>query len=201
MLTAENIRFRYRSATPLLEGVSCRVAPGEVVGLPGASGCGKSSFARILAGFIKPEGGRIAIDDRPIPTIGRCPVQMIFQHPEQAVNPRWQIHRILAEGHDAFHPLLPAFGLGANLLDRYPHELSGGELQRITLIRAMSQSTRYLIADEISASLDTATQALIWHGLLDWADQNQVGILAISHDLPLLRRICSRIDESFLAAA
>lgn len=122
---------------------------------------------------------------------------MIFQHPDLAVNPRWKVEKILREGNPSARELFSDFGVCRGWLSRYPHELSGGELQRITLIRAMTPSTRYLIADEMTASLDPSSQALIWKAVLQWARKNQVGILAISHDLELLQQISDRIDPGF----
>jgi peptide/nickel transport system ATP-binding protein/Fe3+-transporting ATPase len=181
----------------LLEGVDCAVHSGEIVGLPGPSGCGKSTLAKLLAGFVFPQSGKITCNGRPLPANGCAPVQMIFQHPELAVNPRWKISKILAEGNNNCAELLYHFGIHQNQLERYPHELSGGELQRITLIRVMTPATRYLIADEMTASLDPATQASIWKTVLSWAKTEQVGILAISHDTSLLNCICDRIDNGF----
>ena len=197
MLRAEKICYRYDKDIPLLEGVNCTINSGEIVGLPGPSGCGKSTLARLMAGFDHPQSGIIFCNDQSLPASGFSPVQMIFQHPELAVNPRWKIGKILAEGNTDCSELLQRFGIGLNQLERYPHELSGGELQRITLIRAMTPATRYLIADEMTASLDPATQALIWQTVLSWAKSRQVGVLAISHDASLLNCICDRIDNGF----
>ena len=197
MLQAKEVCYRYEAASVLLEDINMTVDSGEIVGLPGPSGCGKSTLARLLAGYDRPHRGMISCNDRPLPAIGYSPVQMIFQHPELAVNPRWKISKILAEGNSDCAELLSKFGIRQNQLERYPNELSGGELQRITLIRAMTQDTRYLIADEMTASLDPATQAFIWQTVLTWARKEQVGILAISHDINLLRCICDRIDTRF----
>jgi peptide/nickel transport system ATP-binding protein/Fe3+-transporting ATPase len=125
---------------------------------------------------------------------------MIFQHAELAVNPRWRIRRIIEEGNCEYGDLLHRFGIRSSWLDRYPHELSGGELQRITLIRAMNPATRHLIADEMTASLDPNTQALIWQTVIPWVKKQQVGLLAITHDRKLLERIADRIDETFSVA-
>ncbi len=197
MLQAEKIHYRYHHDVPLLEELDCTIEPGEIVGLPGPSGCGKSTLGRLLAGYHTPQAGTISSGGSPLPTGGYCPVQMIFQHPEMSVNPRWRIRKILEEGNTNHAELVRSFGIHQNWLERYPHELSGGELQRIALIRAMTPSTRYLIADEMTASLDPGTQALIWQNVMRWAKSRQVGILAISHDVNLLERICDRIDTTF----
>jgi peptide/nickel transport system ATP-binding protein/Fe3+-transporting ATPase len=124
---------------------------------------------------------------------------MIFQHAEQAMNPRWRIRKIIEEGNCDCKDLLHSFGIRSSWLDRYPHELSGGELQRISLLRTMNPGTRYLIADEMTASLDPDTQAHIWQTVIPWAKKQQVGLLAITHNHKLLRRIADRIDETFSA--
>jgi peptide/nickel transport system ATP-binding protein len=198
MLQANQIGYRFHDQIPLLQELDCTVEPGEIVGLPGPSGCGKSTLGRILAGYYTPQTGKVLCDGDYLPKAGYCPVQLIFQHPELAVNPRWQIEKILQEGNGNHAEFLQMFGIHPSWLRRYPHELSGGELQRITLIRAMTPATRYLIADEMTASLDSGTQALIWQTVMRWAKDQQVGILVISHDASLLNRICNRIDTSFV---
>jgi len=154
MLQAETVVYRYQRHMPLLEGINLTIRPGEIVGLPGASGCGKSTLGRLLAGYLSPQTGAVTYGNRLLPEKGYCPVQMIFQHPESSMNPRWKIKKILAEGNQENADLLQQFGIHSSWLDRFPHELSGGELQRIALIRVMNSDTRYLIADEMIASLD-----------------------------------------------
>lgn len=200
MLQAENISYRYLEQTPLLENANCTIRLGEIVGLPGPSGCGKSTLGRLLAGYHLPQKGTITCQGNPLPKTGYCPVQMIFQHPELAVNPRWHIGKILKEGNNDCGELLHQFGIRSSWMERYPHELSGGELQRVTLVRAMNPSTRFLIADEMTASLDPNTQALIWQTVIPWVKSEQVGVLAISHDSKLLAQIADRIDETFTTA-
>jgi peptide/nickel transport system ATP-binding protein/Fe3+-transporting ATPase len=200
MLQAETVVYRYQRHMPLLEGINLTIRPGEIVGLPGASGCGKSTLGRLLAGYLSPQTGAVTYGNRLLPEESYCPVQMIFQHPESSMNPRWKIKKILAEGNQKNADLLQQFGIHSSWLDRFPHELSGGELQRIALIRVMNSDTRYLIADEMTASLDPNTQALIWQSVVPWVKANQVGLLAISHDQKLLARISDRLDHTFMVA-
>lgn len=197
MLEAKRISFRYGRDQWLLRHLNFRIAPGEVVGLPGPSGRGKTTLARILAGYLTPQQGTVTLDQKQLPQNIRCPVQMLFQHPELAMNPRWKAADIIAEGNPEADELLDELCISRSWLSRYPHELSGGELQRLAVARAMAPGTRYLVADEMTASLDPNTQALIWGVVLDWARRNEVGILAVSHDRHLLARIAHRIDETF----
>lgn len=198
MLATDSLTFRYVEETPLIENLNFQLRPGEIVGLPGKSGIGKSTLANLLTGYLQPQSGTIRCNTKPLADNDTCPAQLIFQHPELAMNPRWKIRKILEEGNSNYSPLLRKFGVAENWLERYPHELSGGELQRIALIRIMNDKTRYMIADEITASLDANTQALIWTNLMAWAEEKEIGILAISHDDNLLQRICHRIDTSFV---
>lgn len=197
MLEARRLSYRYDNGPWLLRHLSFRIRPGEVVGLPGPSGRGKTTLGRLLAGYLAPQEGAVTLDDSPLPTGVRCPVQMLFQHPELAMNPRWKAGDIIAEGNPDAGELLDELCISPAWLSRYPHELSGGELQRLAVARAMAPGTRYLVADEMTASLDPNTQALIWGVVLGWARRNDVGILAISHDRALLGRIAHRIDETF----
>lgn len=192
MLKAENLSFRYHFHQPwILDDFFLEVAPGAVVGLSGLSGRGKTTIGKVLAGYLQPTQGEVSCDGKPLPSKGYCPVQMIFQNPELAINPRWRISKILAEGQTPSLDLLQALSIHQSWLSRYPHELSGGELQRIAVARSLNSSTRYLIADEITAMLDANTQALIWQVVIQYARAHQVGILVISHETALLRRLCN----------
>lgn len=197
MLKGKKLSFRYEGTPWLFDGLDFTLAPGEVVGLPGPSGQGKSTLAKVLAGHLAPRQGAVACDGRPLPEDGFCPVQLIFQHPELTMNPRWKLGDSIAEGHRPDARTLERLNIEPAWLLRYPHELSGGELQRLALARVMTPNTRYLIADEMTAMLDPNTQALVWDAVLEWAEQHGVGILAVSHDRHLLGRVASRIDETF----
>lgn len=175
------------------QGISLAFEPGEVVGLSGPSGLGKTTLAKILAGYLPPNRGQVTIDGKPLPKKGYYPVQLIFQHPELAVNPRWRISQVLSEGHKPEESLLKALGISAGWLSRWPQELSGGELQRVAVARALGPQTRYLIADEMTTMLDANTQALIWQAVLAHAKKHNLGVLVVSHDAPLIKRLCQRV--------
>lgn len=200
MLCADSIRFRYDHGPFILDHVSLTIAPGEIVGLPGPSGRGKTTLGRIICGYLHPQSGEVTINGVPLPGNGYCPAQLLFQHPELAMNPRCRIGTIINEAMPCTDDVLLQLGICQTWLERYPHELSGGELQRIALARIMNPGTRYLVADEITAMLDANTQAHIWHVLRQWAQKHNVGILMISHDKHLLQRVAGRIDTRFAAA-
>ncbi len=196
MLKGEGLSFRYGTRQPwLFRSLDLIIAPGEVVGLFGPSGRGKTTLAKVLAGYLRPTEGQVQVNSAPLPTTIYNPVQLMFQHPELAVNPRWRIDRVLNEAYTPDTMALHALQIDQSWLNRYPHELSGGELQRIAVARALGPQTCYLIADEMTAMLDANTQAQIWHAVLDHASRHALGVLMISHDAPLTKRICSRIVE------
>ena len=200
MLTGEGLWFRYAPQLPwVVQAQTIAVEPGEVVGLMAPSGFGKTTLAKLLAGYLPPTRGKVSVDGQPLPQRRYCPVQLVFQNPELAVNPRWRIDQILREGHPPQMHQLDALGIHSGWLTRYPHELSGGELQRIAIARTLNPQTRYLIADEMTAMLDANTQALIWQAVLAYTRAHQIGVLVVSHDWPLVRRLCDRILD--LAAA
>lgn len=196
MLDARNLSFRYTPDSPwLFREFSMGISPGEVIGLQGPSGRGKSTLARILCGYLPPHSGIVSVNGRPRMRNGFNPVQLLFQHPELSVDPRWKIREILREGHMPTDAQLETFDIEPGWLERYPCELSGGQLSRICLVRALSQEVKYLVADEITTMLDALTQARIWKSLLHYSEENRIGILVISHDEALLKRLCNRIIE------
>lgn len=196
MLDVRDLSFRYTPEAPwLFRSFSMAVSPGEVVGLQGPSGRGKSTLARIVCGYLMPDSGSVIAGDNGRGTGAFNPVQLLFQHPELSVNPRWKIREILQEGHVPTEAQMAAFDIEPGWLDRYPCELSGGQLSRICLVRALSPEVKYLVADEITTMLDALTQARIWKTLLRYSEENQIGMLVISHDEALLKRLCHRIIE------
>lgn len=198
MLIGDDLWARHGRGPWVLSGQHVEVAPGEVVGLYGPSGCGKSTLAAALSGVRPPQRGRVEVDGRPLESYaGARPVQLVLQHPERAMNPRWTIRRVLDEaGDDGMRAALSEGDLvQESWLDRFPHELSGGELQRVNLARALAVRPKYLLADEISASLDAITQALLWTHLRTHVVERGMGVLAVSHDRALLEQVADRVVE------
>lgn len=194
-LEAKNIGFRYGNEPWLFRDVNLTVNPGEIIGLKAPSGRGKTTLCRILAGFEKPLEGQVMMNGLPIVTKGFHPVQLVFQHPEKAVNPRWKMEKVLREGGEPNPELLDLLGIEQEWLTRWPNELSGGELQRFCVARALGADTQILIADEMTTMLDAITQAQIWHAVLEIAEKREMGIIVVSHEEKLIERLCDRIIE------
>ena len=193
-LRAENISFRYNNKNPwILKNVDLTIETGERVALTGPSGYGKSTLSKILAGYIKPTEGQVLLDGKPLPERGYSPVQMIYQHPEQAVNPRWKMERTLKECWEPDEELLKEMGIESEWLKRWPSELSGGELQRFCIARVLGPQTRFLVCDEITTMLDVITQAQIWELLLERAHERDLGMAVVTHNMALAEKVCSRI--------
>ncbi len=192
-LSAENLGFRYGDGSPILSGFNFTLISQERVGLMAPSGFGKTTLCKLLAGYLVPQEGRILLDGVPLSQYkGPCPVQMIWQHPELVVNPRMPLGRTLAEGGKLDTRILTGLGIQPSWLSRYPRELSGGELQRFCIARALGSQTQFLLADEISTMLDLITQAQIWNFLLAETAARNIGLLVVSHSPSLLDQICTR---------
>lgn len=195
-LEAKNISFRYdRKADWVLQNQNFFVESGERVGLLAPSGYGKSTLSMLLAGYLMPSAGEILLDGKPLPKRGVCPVQLIYQHPEKAINPRWRLKRILEESGRLREDLLSSFGIEQAWLERFPRELSGGELQRFCVARALMSGAEFLICDEISTMLDTITQAQIWNKILEEAQERKMGIVVVTHNKELAKRVCTRVCD------
>lgn len=195
-LEAKNIYFRYDRKQPwILEDCSVRVDKGECLAIFAPSGYGKTTLAMLLSGYIKPVKGEILLDGKALPEKGVCPVQLIHQHPEKAINPRWRLKRVLEESGKIDADVLHAFGIEHEWLDRFPRELSGGELQRFCVARALMSGADYLICDEISTMLDVITQAQIWNVVLEEAKKRNIGLIAVTHNMHLAKKIATRIVD------
>ncbi|OUO63519.1 ATP-binding cassette domain-containing protein [Collinsella sp. An268] len=215
-LAVENVSFAYPGRAPVLRDVSLAVESGERVALTAPSGTGKTTLCRVIAGYLAPAAGRIVVDG--VEAGGRAraglcrraraprSVQLIWQHPEQAFDPRLTLAASLAEGvaggrrlsrGEALSliessELVERFEVRPAWLDRLPHELSGGELMRLAIVRALLAEPRYLICDEMTASLDALTQAQIWRETLTLADERGMGLIVVSHSPALLARVSTR---------
>nr|UCQ32678.1 ATP-binding cassette domain-containing protein [Edwardsiella piscicida] len=176
----------------LWQALNLSLAPGERLGISAPSGFGKTTLGWVLAGWQKAASGTLLVDGAP-PRRGYCPVQLVPQHPELTFNP-WRSTG--AALHDAWHPdatALARLHIQPHWLQRKPGQLSGGELARIALLRALDPRTRYLIADEITAQLDPAIQRDIWRYLLQESQSRPLGMLIFSHQQALLEQVCTRI--------
>ena len=195
-LEAKNVSFRYEPRLPwVLQTVSLKLERGARTALFAPSGYGKTTLAMLLAGYLQSTAGEVLLDGAPLPKTGVCPVQLICQHPEKAINPRWRLARVLEESGALSDPVLDAFGIERAWLTRYPRELSGGELQRFCVARALMSGAQYLICDEISTMLDVITQAQIWNTVLAEAEKRNMAILAVTHNRNLAERIADEIVD------
>lgn len=190
MLRAEGISHGF-AGRPVLRDVSLTLAPGEVLGLHGPSGVGKSTLAHILSGTLTPGGGTVTWQGTPLPP-PPGPVQHVPQSPELATDPRWTVGRILANAGDPDPHVLDALGIRPAWSNRRLGELSGGELARVSLSRFIRQTTRVLICDEITAQLDALAAQGLWRTLLPLARARTIGLIVISHDTGLRSAVCDR---------
>ena len=211
----------FRSATANLravDGVSFGVHQSEAVGVVGESGCGKSTLSRAILQLIEPTAGRVlwlgedlGALSKPEMDRKRKDLQIIFQDPLSSLNPRMTIGNIIAEPLKAFHPgldgksrlaavreMMGQVGLEPELINRYPHEFSGGQCQRVGIARAMILKPKLVICDEPVSSLDVSTQATIINLLRQLQKDTGVSILFISHDLSVVRLVCTRILVMYL---
>lgn len=195
MLEGRHITYAPDSKTTVLHDVSLTVAPEERVALVAPSGAGKTTLCRILAGYLRPDSGEVLVDGAPLPRMGRCPVQLISQHPELSLDPRMTVAASLAEAGETDAALLERVGVQRQWMGRYPRELSGGELQRICIARALLAQPRYLVADEMTTSLDAVTQARIWAVVLEELAANGAGLLMVTHSPALTQRLATRVVQ------
>ena len=197
ILEARNISFRYgEKSREILKDFSLKAESTERVGLVAPSGFGKTTLCKILSGYEKPDSGQVLLDGKPLDFYGSyCPVQLIWQHPEQAINPRLRMRSGLEEGDNVSPDLIKRLGIEADWMNRFPAELSGGEMQRFCIARALGQRTQFLLADEISTMLDLITQSQIWHFLMDETEKRKIGMIVVSHSPELLEKVCTRIVD------
>jgi peptide/nickel transport system ATP-binding protein len=193
----------------ILKGLTFDIPRGAVVGIVGGSGSGKSTLGRTLIRLLEPTGGRIRFDGRDITHLDeaalrpmRRRMQMIFQDPMSSLNPRRRVAGIIA-GPLRLHGLdrvsarvddaLDHVGLPRAFRNRYPHELSGGQRQRVGIARAIAMAPEFILADEIVSGLDVSSQAQVLNLLERLVKELGLTLAFISHDLSVIRRLCSRV--------
>jgi peptide/nickel transport system ATP-binding protein len=195
LLKAEKINFKYNEERYILRDVDFSVKSNEIVGLVAPSGYGKTTLAKILAGYEKPQSGKVILEGCQFNKRDYNPVQLLFQHPEKAVNPLWKMSKIISETGMPSQELMDAMGIKKGWLNRWPTELSGGELQRFCVLRVLNEKTKFLIADEMTTMLDAITQAQIWNVVTNYAKKQSIGIVVISHEASLVKKICDRVIQ------
>ncbi|MDR1677527.1 MAG: ATP-binding cassette domain-containing protein [Deltaproteobacteria bacterium] len=192
-LEASSLYFSYSKKKQILSDLSFVADSHERVGIVAPSGAGKTTLCRILAGYIKPQKGQVLLDGQPLHKFrGYCPIQMIWQHPENSVNPKLRIKQTLNEGDHIDERIISGLGLEPAWYNRFPGELSGGEIQRFCIARALGQKTKFLIADEITTMLDLITQSQIWSFLLQEITERKIGLIAVTHSDPLMEHVATR---------
>lgn len=202
--------WRKTSSVDAVADVSFDIMPGEFVGIVGESGSGKSTIGRLIMGLERPEAGAIALDGKTLSASQDdwqrriASIQFIFQDPRSALNPRRRVLSLVTqswEGKPFLHidrkrragELLADVGMSAQMVSRFPRDLSGGQRQRVNIARALCEMPKLLIADEIVSGLDVLVQAQILNLLLALRREHNIALLFISHDLAVVRYLCSRV--------
>ncbi len=209
VLEGKGLCKRYRKQGRVIEalrGVDFHLEDGEILGLAGESGSGKSTLLKLVAGLEPPSEGRVLLHGRDLhPRRTReeyRTMQMVFQNAGGSFHPRRTIFDSIAEsvhslrGRDAemsIAALSDMIGLRPELFNRYPHQLSGGQCQRMAIARAMAVQPEILLCDEITSALDVSSQAQILRLLADICRENQTSAIFVSHDLAVIRCLCDRV--------
>ncbi|MBK8610567.1 MAG: ABC transporter ATP-binding protein [Chitinophagaceae bacterium] len=223
VLTVENLAVHFpekktwfgkaKTFVKAVDDVSFSVQQGDIVGLVGESGCGKTTLGRSILQLVKPTSGRIVLDGKDLTTLDpaslrilRKDLQIVFQDPYGSLNPRLtigeaileplQVHAVLANNKqrkEKVMDLLEKISLSSNHYNRYPHQFSGGQRQRICIARALALNPSFLIFDEMVSALDVSVQAQVLNLLLDLRKEFGFTAIFISHDLSVVHYTCNRI--------
>ena len=197
-------------------GASISVDRGQIVGLVGESGCGKSSLARAAVGLVRPVSGSVLFEGKEVASLSRrarpedlVRLQLVFQNPYSSLNPRRKVGAQLADALDTLgvpksarpgrvRELCELVGLPQTAAERFPHEFSGGQRQRIAIARTLAADPAVLVLDEPLASLDASAQAQLANLLVNLSRDLQLGLLLISHDLAIVRHVADVVSVMYL---
>lgn len=219
LVDVQDLWFRYPNAGArvgrdqnwVLRDINLQIEAGSTFGIVGESGSGKSTLVRVLSALLRNQRGNVVYDKRTLSewtsssnmSLFRAQNQMVFQSPASSLDPRMRIRRSLAEPVKAIERRQPdekeleewlsAVGLGVEVLPRYPHQLSGGQLQRIALARALSLGPKILYADEPTSALDVSVQAQVLNLLIDLRERFGLTLVMVSHDLAVISRLCEQL--------
>jgi peptide/nickel transport system ATP-binding protein len=213
------VEYRRPGQPPVraVAGASLNVDKGQIVGLVGETGCGKSTLARAAVGLVAPTAGSVWFEGRRLQPLGRrarsradARLQMVFQNPFSSLNPRRRVGEQIADPMatlglappsrrgERVAQLLEQVGLGATAAKRYPHQYSGGQRQRIAIARALAAEPSVIVLDEPLSSLDASAQAQVANLLRRLSHELHVGMLLISHDLAIVRHIADVVAVMYL---
>jgi oligopeptide/dipeptide ABC transporter ATP-binding protein len=214
---SQSLLSRIKLTVKAVAGVNLEINPGETLGLVGESGSGKSTLGRLILRLMEPTRGTVWFEKRDLSQLTRSELrqlrremQLVFQDPYASLNPRMKVRAIVGEGIEIHNlargrqkeerivQLLEMVGMGADTLDRYPHEFSGGQRQRIGIARALSVNPRFIVLDEPVSALDVSIQAQIINLLQDLQERLNLTYLFIAHDLRVVEHISRRVAIMYL---